>query len=295
MNLRSLTIAALLTLSTAAFADNKFDRTLAVSAQPDVYVQTGSGNINIHPGSGTQVHIVGHVRTGWHIGWSSDGWSDSSTSAGTKSRIDRILANPPIQQDGNTIKIGFVTDHNLYNNISIDYDIDVPATVALNLKSGSGDLTIDSGARYLSATCGSGTIRANEIKGPTDLATGSGDIQLDTESSAEIKLRSGSGSIRVRGLASALAARTGSGDITGDIHLTGPATLSSGSGSVKLHLGPDAHFNLEASTGSGDIRIHYPGAPEQNDHTRHHMTAPINGGGQPIELRTGSGDIEIGD
>jgi DUF4097 and DUF4098 domain-containing protein YvlB len=73
----------------------------------------------------------------------------------------------------------------------------------------------------------------------------------------------------------------------------GSANLSSGSGNIKLHLAPDAHFNLEASTGSGDIRVNYPGAPEQGANSRHHLTAPINGGGTPLEVRTGSGDVEI--
>jgi hypothetical protein len=294
MNLRLTTAAALLAISTSAFGlDNHFDRTLTVSAQPDVYVATGSGNITVHSGTGNQVVVVGHVRTGWHIGWSSDGWSDGSASSGTKSRIDRILSAPPIQQDGNTIKIGFETDHDLYNNISIDYDISVPEATALNLHSGSGDLTIQTDVRYLSASTGSGNIHASQIKGSSDLASGSGDIQLDTESPAEVKLRTGSGNIRLRGLASSLAARTGSGDITADLHLAGAANLATGSGNVRMHLGSDAHFDLESSTGSGNIHIDYPNAPHQDDHTRHHLTASINGGGQPLEIRTGSGDITI--
>jgi hypothetical protein len=294
MNLRLTTAAALLALSTSAFAlDNHFDRTLTVSAQPDVYVATGSGNITIHAGTASQVVVTGHVRTGWHIGWSNDGWSDGTPSSGTKSRIDRILANPPIEQVGNTIRIGFETDHDLYNNIAIDYDISVPAATALNLHSGSGDITVQDDPRYLSASTGSGNIHASQVKGASDLATGSGDIQLDTESSAEVKLRSGSGNIRMHGLASSLAARTGSGDITAELHLTGAANLATGSGNVRLHLGPDARFDLESSTGSGGIHIDYPNAPRQDDHTRHHLTASINGGGQPLEVRTGSGDINI--
>jgi hypothetical protein len=294
MNLRLITATALLAVSTSAFAlDNHFERTLNVSAQPDVYVATGSGNITIHTGAGNQVQVVGHLRTGWHIGWYSDGWSDGSPSSGTKSRIDRIISNPPIEQIGNTIKIGFETDHDLYNNIAIDYDISVPDATALNLHSGSGDLTVDTDVRYLSASTGSGNIHAQKVKGASDLSTGSGNIELDTESSAEVKLRSGSGNIKLRGLASSLAARTGSGDITADLHLAGAANLATGSGNVHLHLGSDAHFDLESSTGSGSIHIDYPNAPHQDDHTRHHLTASINGGGQPLEVRTGSGDITI--
>jgi hypothetical protein len=281
MNLRILFAASLLAVSTAAVAEDHFERTLNVSSQPDLYVSTGSGNINVHAGNGNQIHIVGHV----HAGWSAFG--------DVNERIQRIVQSPPILQNGNTVRIGEVASHELYNNISIDYDITAPAAVALNLRSGSGDVTTDHLGRYLSATSGSGTVRAHGVAGPAELSSGSGDLELDELAAGDVKAKTGSGNIHIRGLNGGLNARAGSGDITADGHLTGAATLSSGSGNVKLHLGPDAHFNLEASTGSGDIRVYYPGAPQMGASLHHHMTAPINGGGPPLEVRTGSGNVEI--
>jgi uncharacterized membrane protein len=282
MKLQLLAGAVLLMVSTAAFAaDSQFERTLNVSAQPDLYVATGSGNIMIHPGNGNQIHIVGHVHAGW------------ATFTDIKTRIQRIVDNPPIVQDGNTVRVGESNDHDLFNNISIDYDISVPASVALNLHSGSGDVEVDHVGRYLSAASGSGNLRAHGIHGPADLGTGSGDIELEEEAPGDVKAKTGSGNIKVHGLNGSFTARSGSGDIDADGRLAGSANLSSGSGNIKLHLTPDAHFNLEASTGSGDIRVNYPGAPEQGENSRHHLTAPINGGGAPLEVRTGSGDIEI--
>jgi DUF4097 and DUF4098 domain-containing protein YvlB len=282
MNLRTLTTTTLLALSTAAFADTQFDRIFKVNAQPDLYVGTGSGNITIHTGTGAQIHVIGRV----HVGWSAFG--------DIKDRVQRIVDNPPITQDGNAIHIGATNDRSLYENITIDYDITAPAGVALNLKSGSGDIQTEPGARYLSASSGSGNIRAHGVGGPADLSAGSGDIELDQSAPGDVKAKAGSGNIKLHGLNGALEARTGSGDIIADGHLNGAANLSSGSGNLKLHLGSDAHFNLEASTGSGDIHIDYPNAPHQDDHSRHHMTAPINGGGPTLEARTGSGNIEIG-
>jgi DUF4097 and DUF4098 domain-containing protein YvlB len=282
MNLRLLAGALLFTVSTAAFAaDKQFERTLDVTAQPDLYVSTGSGDITVHPGSDTQIHIVGHI----HVGWSMFG--------DMQSRIDRIISSPPIVQTGNSIRVGESTDRGLYQNLSIDYDITAPASVALNLHSGSGDVVIDHLGRYLSASSGSGDIRAHGINGASELATGSGDIELESIGAGDIKARTGSGTIKVHGFNGSLTARTGSGDIQAAGHLTGPANLASGSGSINLHLTPEAHFNLEASTGSGDIHVNFPGAPEQDDHSRHHLTAPINGGGPPLEVRTGSGDVSI--
>ena len=282
--MKSLVLAASATLllSTAAFAsDHHFDRTLNVSARPDLYVSTGSGNITVHPGDSNQIHVVGHVHAGWKVFGDVD------------SKIEKIVENPPITQDGNTVKIGLSGDHELYNNVSIDYDVTVPSDVALNLHSGSGDVEVDHVGRYLSAASGSGNVRAHGIHGPADLSSGSGDIELEQDSPGDVKTKSGSGNIRVHGFNGGITARTGSGDIEADGKLTAAANLASGSGNVVMHLNSDAHFNLEASTGSGDIHIRFPGAPEQGENSRHHLTAPINGGGAPLEVRTGSGNVEI--
>jgi DUF4097 and DUF4098 domain-containing protein YvlB len=287
MNLRLIAIAASLALSTSAYAaidpgsDQNFDRTLTVSDQPDLYVSTGSGNIRVHSGGAGQIHIVGHV----HAGWSAFGDVDG--------RVTKIVENPPITQSGNAIHVGESTNHSLFNNISIDYEITVPVTVALNLKSGSGDVEVDHVGRFLSAASGSGSVRVHGLKGPADLGSGSGDIELEDEAHGDVKAHTGSGSIRVHGFEGSLNARTGSGDIEGDGNLQGAAMVTSGSGSVRLHLAAATRFNLEATTGSGDIRVRFPNAPQQDEHSRHHLTAPINGGGPPLEVHTGSGDIEI--
>ena len=276
-----LSLAAAVALTSAAFAADTFDRTLTVSGPADLYVSTGAGNIRIHPGSDSQIHIIGHI----HADWSSFG--------DVQKRVQQIVDAPPITQSGNAVHVGETNDRQLYNHISIDYEITAPVSVALNLHCGSGDVEVDNLGRYLSASDGSGNVRAHGISGPADVGTGSGDIELEQTGPGDIKAKTGSGNIRIHNFNGAFWARTGSGDVEGDGTLTGAGNISTGSGNARLHLSSDAHFNLEASTGSGDIRIHFPGAPEQGEHNRHHMTAAINGGGQPLEIRTGSGDIEV--
>jgi DUF4097 and DUF4098 domain-containing protein YvlB len=282
MNARLLLLAGLLSLTAAALADNTFDRTLNVSGQPDLYVSTGSGNIKITPGGGNQVHIIGRV----HAGWSSFG--------DINARIQRIVDHPPIAQQGNAVRVGDSNDRELFNNLSIDYEITVPADVALNLHSGSGDIEVNQVGRYLAASSGSGSVRAHGIHGPSNLESGSGDLELEDDAPGDVRARTGSGSIRVHGLNGGFNARTGSGDIEADGHLQGASTISTGSGDVRLHLTPDSRFTLEGSTGSGDIRVHMPGLVAANsDTSRHHVTTEVNGGGPPLEIRTGSGSIEV--
>ena len=282
---RILSIAALLAFSTAAFAtpapDGNFDRTLSVSAQSDLYVSTGSGTIKVHPGTGSQIHIVGHV----HASWSAFG--DVNT------RIQHIVDNPPVTQSGNAIHVGEVNDRELFNNISIDYDITAPADVALNLHTGSGGIEVADLGRFLTAGSGSGSVRVHGLHGPATLETGSGDIELEESAPGDVKARTGSGSVRIHNLDGGFSSKTGSGDIEADGNLVGSANLSTGSGSVHLRIAPTSHFSFEGSTGSGGIRVDFPGAPHQDEHNRHHLTASINGGGPPLVIHTGSGDINV--
>jgi hypothetical protein len=108
MNLRPLLLTAVLSVTTVALADNTFDKTVNVSGQSDLYVSTGSGNIHVMPGSSGQIHIVGHV----HASWSAFG--------DVNSRVQHIIESPPVTQNGNTVRVGEITDHSMFNNISID-------------------------------------------------------------------------------------------------------------------------------------------------------------------------------
>ena len=279
MLLRSIVAALFLApfVGVAAHAAD-FDRTITTSGAVDLYVATGSGRIQIVPGSDAAVHIRAHL------------YASSNYGGDINARMDQIAANPPIRQSGNAIHVGDVDpeQRKMYNNISIDYQITAPKSVALNLRSGSGDIEVDNLGRYLKAESGSGSVRAHGVGGPAELHTGSGDIELQQNAAGDVQASTGSGSIRVQGLNGGLVARTGSGDIEAGGQLSGAAKLQTGSGSIRLHLGPSAHYNLDASTGSGDIHV-----PGQYKSDAHHISAPINGGGPTLEAHTGSGDIEV--
>jgi hypothetical protein len=284
MTIKVLTTAAasLVLAATTAFADSNFDRTLTVSGSPNVSVSTGSGYIKLHPGSGNEVHIVAHVR-------SSHGWMSGGSDA--DSRIQQIVSNPPIVQSGNDITIGERHSSDLFRNISIDYDITLPKASGINASTGSGDLEIQDVGATVKAQSGSGSVRVHGVQGPTTLGTGSGDIELQQTGPGDVKAETGSGSIRLQGLAGALKASTGSGDIEAQGQPTSDWKLSTGSGSVRLIVG-NAHFTLDADTGSGGINVSQP-ITMQGSLNRHHVSGAVNGGGPTIRVGTGSGDIQI--
>jgi hypothetical protein len=132
MQLHKICAVTALLLSPAALlaADGTFDKTLRTNGAATLYVNTGSGYIHIMPGSDSSVHIIGHVHA---AKWNS--WIDSGSP---EERVRQVVANPPIEQTGNTISIGKHTEN--YRNISIDYDITTPKGTDLSANSGSGDI-----------------------------------------------------------------------------------------------------------------------------------------------------------
>ena len=287
MQVRNLLCLSTLTLTTAAFAaDNNFDRTLSVSSSPTVSVSTGSGYIHLRAGSDTQLHVNAHLHAGGGSSWFGGGGGD------VQSRIQYIVNNPPIQQNGDTIQIGERHAGDKYRNITIDYEITLPRGSHIEASTGSGDIETQDVGAGLKADSGSGSVRARAVHGPATLQTGSGDIELEENAQGEVRAQTGSGSIRIREMNGALRAQTGSGDIEATGKITGESKLETGSGSVRLTIGNGAGYTLDATTGSGTIHTQSPIQMSGNINS-HHVNGSVNGGGPTLRIVTGSGDVEI--
>ena len=282
MNMRWLAIVALAASpAMMVAADGTFDKTLHVSGAVMLSVNTGSGYIRVSPGSDSEVHIIGHVHASHWSGWGDEGSPED--------RVKQVVANPPIEQDGNVITVG---KHTNYHNISIDYDITTPRGTNLEADSGSGDLRLSDLGGPLKANTGSGSIDATGLSGRVALQTGSGDIRAEMHSAPDVKAETGSGSIRLRGVNGGLYAETGSGDIDVEGQPGTNWKLETGSGSITLDTGGHAKFTLDATTGSGSIHSDPP-ISTHGSLERHHITGDINGGGPTVRVETGSGDVRI--
>jgi DUF4097 and DUF4098 domain-containing protein YvlB len=314
----TLAAAAILLLPSMMFgAEGSFDRSLRVTGTVDLEVSTGSGHVRVRPGdSGTvQVHAVIKAREHW-------GASDA------ESKVRAIEANPPIEQDGNTIRVGHFHDSSLSRNVSIDYDLVVPAATRLHSDTGSGDqsiegiqgpLRVSTGSGRIEAThiggevhastgsgdvivdavqggvtanTGSGSIRASGVAGEFSGETGSGDVRLEQSAPGRVRASSGSGHIELAGVRGPLHADTGSGDITAQGDLSGDWRLETGSGTVTVNLPQSASFDLRAHTDSGKISTKVP-ITVQGTISRNDYQGKAGSGGYLLEVRTGSGDIRI--
>jgi DUF4097 and DUF4098 domain-containing protein YvlB len=126
----------------------------------------------------------------------------------------------------------------------------VPAPLAINVDSGSGDVHA-SNLASLDFNSGSGDLVADHITGTLILKLGSADVQAHQVGSVDLH-STGSGDVHIDGVqGNVKAGHSGSGDLGFD-NVTGSVNVgATGSGDITLnHIGRDVDVG---STGSGDV------------------------------------------
>ncbi len=324
MKLRSafrLCVPLIALLSSAAcFAaraamEGSFDRTLNVSGPVDLDVTTGSGRISLKTGGNGTVRIYGLIR------------AHDDLRARAEDKVRYLQTNPPIEQSGNIIRVGYIPE-NQYRNVSISYELVVPPDTRLRAKTGSGeqsvqgikgpadvgtgsgsisisnigsDVTAKTGSGRIEinsvngrveAHTGSGSIQASRIAGPFKGDTGSGSITMDQTAAGDVEVTTGSGNLEVSGIKGALRARTGSGHITAGGEPSGEWNIHASSGGITLHLNSAAAFDLDAHTSSGHITVNHPLTVMGTVSTKS-LRGKVRGGGVLVSLSTSSGDIRV--
>ncbi len=299
-------------------AEGQFERTLSVSGPLDLSVHTNSGSITVVPGSGSQVRILGKIKV------RRDRLSDAQAI------VKEIESNPPIEQTGNTVRIGRTEEQNREwrRNVSISYELVVPKATRLNsntgsgsqsvsgidgpldattgsrsltlssiggevtASTGSGSIKIDGANGRLRANTGSGSIRATGVAGAITASTGSGSIELEQIAAGDVEASTGSGGIEARGVKGRLRVRTGSGTIRADGAPTGDWSLHTSSGSIYVRLPGDAAFELDAETSSGSINSAHP-VTVVGTLSKRRMRGTVRGGGFRLAVSTSSGSIRV--
>lgn len=167
-----------------------------------------------------------------------------------------------------------------HSKCQVNFKIQVPQSIALDFKNGSGNIDVNGRHGKVEFSLGSG--EAN-VKGQIQKLvgeTGSGSMKVNGKID-DLELKSGNGSITVTGKVREAELKTGSGDInvtyqtppkngklevntgSGDAIIQLPAkskvvtSLKSGNGDISNELGdsPDASFKISMKTGSGDLKI----------------------------------------
>ncbi len=319
--LRSASRIALLAV-TVAFAgcdvgptvSGSFDRQFDVSGPVRLELSNVSGDVSITGSADGKVHVHGDVRASG-MGFGSP-----------QKRLDEILASPPVELKGDTLRVGKELSH--VRNVSIAYTVEVPKETAVNSASVSGSQTVRnvkgpvqaesvSGTVQaegigkdvrLSSTSGSVTaencgddVRATSVSGNVSITKATGDVLARTVSgNVEVYSPGGrvdadttSGTVEVRGANSDAKAHSTSGRVKVQGNPSGNAywELKTMSGTVNIDVPTNANFHLSASAVSGQISTQVPIMIEEQG--KHSLRARMGSGGGRVEVHTVSGAIEV--
>ena len=244
----------------AIAAEGHFQRTLQVTGPVDLSIQSGSGSITVRTGSDSTVQVEGTIRA-------SNGFLSKDDA---KEKVAYLELHPPTEQNGNVIKIGHFTESRMQQNVSISYELVVPANTQLRSRTGSGKQTFDGISGPLETSTGSGNISASNIGAAVQATTGSGNIFLENVK-GEVRTSTGSGEIRAIGVEGSVRTSTGSGSITVEQTGVADARATTGSGNITLK---NVRGLVQASSASGSITAE-------------------GGGTSPWHLQTASGSVSV--
>jgi DUF4097 and DUF4098 domain-containing protein YvlB len=209
------------------------------------------------------------------------------------------------------------------------YVINVPAQFSANLKTAGGEISVRDLTGDMKVHTSGGGLQLSGLHGPLEGNTSGGAIRV-TDCAGEIHIKTSGGGIDVAGGSGTLEGHTSGGSVTvknfhGSAHvetsgggieleniageikgstsagavsavlvtpLTGPVNLSTTAGSVTVRVAENAAFDLDASTSAGGVGSDLPvTVVGKTQHSR--LKGIVNGGGQPVILRTSAGGIHV--
>ena len=299
---------------TGPSVNGSFSRTYTVSGPIRLELSNASGDVFITEGAAGTVSINAEVRA------SGLGFENP------QKRLDDIVSEPPIEQRGDTIRIG--KDFSRMRNVSITYKIQVPhdteldANVAsgaenirdlrgpVKVRSASGSINVEKIDRDAHLSTASGTISAENIGGDVQVSSASGNVTVtNIRGDARVHVVSGvirisqpggrvdgsttSGGVEIQGAANDVTAHSVSGRVyvQGNPGAQGYWNLKTASGGVQISVPPSASFHLSAEAVSGEIRTDVPIVVEEQG--KHSLRARMGSGGGRVEVRTVSGEIRV--
>jgi hypothetical protein len=235
-----------------------FERTFKVSGPVTLDVRSDPGGLTITRGPSPAVHVRAVIKPLY-------GRLDFDLA---EANIRALEQNPPLQQLGNTIRIGYPDDRALLRAVTIHFDIETPGTTSVRAYTRSGAIQIDGIAGPVASKTASGRTEISAVSSEIDANGNSGAIVI-RNAGARVSVRTTSGGIDLSDVKGSVVAETTSGRtamsrVDGEIRTTthsGTISIDDAKSAVVAHnhsgridalqLGGSIH----AETKSGAIRI----------------------------------------
>lgn len=253
-------------------------KTFTVTGHARVQVTTDDGAVRVSTGDVKQVEIRVEY-TGY--------------------KLDRDL-RVTTSQNGDSVEVTAKTGSDWGMHFGVGHrnlrlEVHMPKDADLDVNTGDGSVEADSINGNLNVRTGDGHITVQGAKGNIQLRTGDGHIEgngLD----GRADITTGDGHVNIEGRFDSLNIRTGDGSVTARAGkgstVAAPWNIHTGDGSVDLELPGEMQANLDASTHDGRISLGIPVMVE-GTFSSTKIFGKMNGGGQPIVVRTGDGSIRL--
>jgi hypothetical protein len=295
-----------------------FDRTYTVGTAPTLDVSTIRGTIDVSVGDADRIVVKGTATVRYGLSVPSTAYELAK----------RVAADPPIQQDGATLRLRPPTGADEQRAMTVAYDVSVPRGTVVKTNSDSGATTISGVTGQVSVRTRSAAIAVRDLGGAADVTTGSGAVQIDgmvgdlsvSTQSSRVSLRNigaglhvrtqsgavegtfrgrgnvdvgtGSSAIDLVGVNGGLIATSNSGRIRVSGLPTAPWQVTSGSGSFDLDFDSNAQLTLDARSGSGSVSVE--GSTLLGSTSKGAASGTVGGGGPLVRANSRSGSIRIG-
>lgn len=246
----------LISFSQATTLEETFKKRIPAADKSQLVLENRNGSITISSWRNDEVEIVAYKRV--KAGSSGDaheimnGLEVRISDRGKSIDVETLF---PRKHEGGFLSQLFSGGH---VNMSVDYEVRVPAEFDLDIQSTNGGIFVEDCAGMIQLKTTNGKISAKDIAGA-------------------VKLKSTNGSIKAS-----------LNEFTPDKDMSIVTT----NGSIKLYLPVNIDADLEARTTNGSIRCNLP--VEKTYHkSKRRLEARINDGGPAIYLKTTNGSIRV--
>lgn len=257
-----------------------FDKTLQVSGSVALDLATDSGGIFVTPGGSGSVRVHAILKS--HRGGRWD-------RQDVERRIRQLEENPPIQQQGNEIRVGHVPE-GMLRGISMRLEITTPPETRVRAQADSGGVRISGIRGPVDCQTDSGGIEASDIGGEVRASADSGGIRLNNVQ-GPVFARADSGGIEASGVSGAIDVQTDSGGIRVAQITPAPVKAQADSGGATIRLAANAGYNIKAHSDSGRLTI--PDVTVRGQLSRNRIEGTLRGGGPLVDVQVDSGNVTI--
>ena len=239
---------------------HEWSKTYTITGKPDLRIETSDANISITTWNQNAIEakvISSHYQIG------EGGLHIDEHQTGDSVSIE-------VRYPHHNLTIG-------WGQHRVDIIIQMPREGRANLHTGDGKIEINGLKGEMELRSGDGSENLEGVDGKLRASTGDGSIRANGRFD-ELNLKTGDGRVEVR-------AEQGSSQATG-------WRLETGDGTVTLEVPSDFAADVDLHTSDGHIDLEMPVTTVGNIR-EHEIHGKLNGGGNPLTIRTGDGSIHL--